>query len=145
MLTFCSLRETHYSVVISNCLIFHRVCAGQSKNDTSNLVLTADDEMEAELQILKALVDRNYEMNLERYRRNPLGEARTTTFRVRNICSLVHQQFHNLTQYSLQMLGLIMAFSNTVVNPIIYAVLYPQFRTQLTNLHRRLRSLCRQS
>ena len=99
--------------------------------------------MEAELQILAALVDRKYEINLERYRRprNPLEEARTT-FRVRNICSLVHQQFHNLTQYSLQMLGLIMAFSNTVVNPIIYAVLYPQFRTQLTNLHRRLRSLC---
>ena len=113
------------------------------------LVLTTEEEMDAELQILTALVDRRYEVNFERFTsRSMIGSTQNqgvtrNAFRRREICPLVHQQFHNLTQYSLQMLSLILAFSNTVVNPIIYAVLYPQFRMQLTNLHRRVKSLCK--
>ena len=126
----------------------YRICDGQPSNLSTELVLTTEEEMDAELQILTALVDRRYKVNFERFSRSKIGFTQNqgvtwNAFRRREICPLVHQQFHNLTQYSLQMLSLILAFSNTVVNPIIYAVLYPQFRMQLINLHRRVKSICK--
>ena len=57
----------------------------------------------------------------------------------RAICKAAVSKYRILV---FQMVSLIIAFSNTVANPIIYAVLYPQFRAQVADMTAFVRRKC---
>ena len=49
-------------------------------------------------------------------------------------CPFVQRAFHTFRQFHWQMISIVLAFTNTVINPIIYAVWYPEFRQQVVGL-----------
>ena len=57
-------------------------------------------------------------------------------------CEIVHRSLHNLRQEYWQCLAIFIALANSLLNPIIYAFWYREFRQQLRRLLRYLKLNC---
>ena len=57
-------------------------------------------------------------------------------------CEIIHRSLHNFRQEYWQALALFIALANSLLNPIIYAFWYPEFRQQLKRLLLYLRYHC---
>ena len=57
-------------------------------------------------------------------------------------CALIHRSLHNLRQEYYQSLAIFIALANSLLNPIIYAFWYPEFRQQLGKLLGYLQMKC---
>ena len=57
-------------------------------------------------------------------------------------CEVIYRSLHNFRQQYHQSLVIFIAFANSLLNPIIYAFWYPEFRQQLGKLLHYLRIKC---
>ena len=122
--------------------IVYRTCPPKS-NITVDLSNTTFFEMDWHIQKVIMMGE-----NLKEYN---TGQADPFELKLINItrdgleekfCEVIYRSLHNFRQEYHQSLVIFIAFANSLLNPIIYAFWYPEFRQQLGKLLHYLRINC---